>query len=112
MWIQTHRVNLRMSRREPLCFPLYELQLKGNDGFKKTFLSPLVLFLPSSLAEMDIQKEDSPMEAACLILVNFQNMLKIHFSCTENLSTYCKLMKVNQKLVLIRMLKAKAAPKI
>ena len=70
------------------------------------------MFRPSSLAEMDIQKEDSPMDAACLILVIFLNMLKIYFSCTENLPTYCKLMKVHQKLVLIGMLKAKAAPKI
>ena len=111
MWIQTYRVNLRMSRREPLCFPLYELQLKGKDGLKILFLSPLVLFPPSSLAEMDIHKEDSPTDAACLILVIFQNMMKILFSCTEHLLTYCKLMKVHQKLVLIRMLKRKGSSK-
>ena len=73
-----------MSRREPLCFPLYELQLKGKDGLKILFLSPLVLFPPSSLGEMGIQKGGSPMDAAHLILLIFQNMLKIHFLYTEN----------------------------
>ena len=45
------------------------------------------MFPPSSLADMDIQKEDSPLDAACLILVFVTNMPKIHFSCTENLPT-------------------------
>ena len=69
------------------------------------------MFRPSSLAEMDIQKEDSPMDAACLILVIFLNILKIHFSCTENLPTYCKLIKVHQKLVLIAVLRSKGSSK-
>ena len=85
--------------------------VKRKRWLKEIFLSPLVLFPPSSLSETDIQKEDSPMDAACLILVIFQNMLKILFSCTENLLTYCKLMKVHQKLVLIGMLKRKGSSK-
>ena len=45
---------------------------------------PLILFPPPSLGEMDIQKGDSPKDAAYLILVIFQNMLKVCFSYAEN----------------------------
>lgn len=64
MEIQTRRVGLRVNKRA-LHFSFYGVQIKGKDTFSKTPLSS------ASLAEMDIQKGDSSVDVAHLMLVIF-----------------------------------------
>lgn len=64
-------------------FSSLRTSIKRKIYFLKKFLNSLNLCPPSLLANMDIQKEDSPKNGAQLILVIFQNMPKIHFSYVE-----------------------------